>query len=246
MEEKMDLSGLTKILENLKERTLRSKDYYKFVIGLSTGALIFSVTFVEKFSLAPVYKPIIVIGWVCLVISIVTGVWLLPKRDSLDAQWKGFIDLIANTENILFGIEQDFGKFMTRKVISAFFEAKIVKDEEEVKKYKKDWVTPNGRLGIAFFKNIFSELEKTYPALSTAKPDFIREYEKWKQLITKERKSMYLPDVFKNLRETNQRVTFVDKVMTVSFYAGIILITLFSAINFLEINIIDLIRKLTS
>ncbi len=34
MDEKIDLSGLKKILDNLKERTLRNKDYYKFVIGL--------------------------------------------------------------------------------------------------------------------------------------------------------------------------------------------------------------------
>jgi len=120
VDEKIDLSGLTKILDNLKERTLRNKDYYKFVIGLSTGALLISVTFIDKFSLLPAYKPLTVIGWICLIISIITGVWLLPKHDSLETQWNGIIDLLSKAENVLYGIEQDVNKLITRFIISTF------------------------------------------------------------------------------------------------------------------------------
>jgi hypothetical protein len=86
MNDKLQPPLLPRILDTLKENTSRRKEYYKFVIGLSTGTLVFSVTFVEKFSLLQAFKPIIVIGWVCLIISIIAGVWLLAKQDWSEAQ----------------------------------------------------------------------------------------------------------------------------------------------------------------
>lgn len=246
MDEKIDLTDLKRILDNMKESNLRSKDHYKFVIGLSTGALVFSVTFIGKISF-PIYKPIILIGWVCLIISIITGVWLLPRRDSLEAQWKAIMDLLSKPENILFGIEQDVNKLMTRALISGFLREEMPKepkDEEKIKELKKAWLTPNGRKGKAFLQTMISALEKIYPPLATAMPDITREGEKWEQLITKHGKTMYLPNMFKRTRETSGRVDFMEKAMTGFFYAGIILITLSSAINFLSIDVVDIICRL--
>jgi hypothetical protein len=136
--------------------------------------LIFSVTSIEKFSAAPVYKGLIFVGWVCLIISTITGVWLLRKRDSLEAQWKGLKDVMGDMETTLFGLEQDFGKLITRGVINILLKEKILKDKDEL---QKDWLTPNGRVGIGFMKKMLSELEKSYPAFAAAKADFSREYE---------------------------------------------------------------------
>lgn len=247
MEEKIHLSDLTKIIDTMKEGSLRSKDYYKFVIGLSTGALVFSVTFVEKFSSAPVYKALIVIGWVCLIISVITGVWLLQKRDFLEAQWKAIIDVLSKPENIMFGIERDLGKLVTRSLASVFLKeetSKEPKDEEKIKKLKKEWLTPNGGKGKAYLKTMISILGEIYPPLATVTPDITRELEKWGQLLIKSGKMLYLPDMSKKLRETTVRVDLVDKVMRGFFFAGIILITLFSALNFLEIDVIGVIHRL--
>lgn len=247
MDEKIDLSGVKKILDNIKENTLRSKDYYKFVIGLSTGALLVSVTFVGKFSLLPAYKPLTVVGWICLIISVITGVWLLPKHDSLETQWNAIVDLLSKPENILFGIEQDVSKLMTRSLIRGFLKeemSKDPKDEEKIKNFKKEWLRPNGSKGKEFLKAMMSGLEMIYPPLATATPDITKELEKWGQLITKHGKSMYLPYMFKKLRETTIRVELVQKAMAGFFYAGIILITLSSAISFLQIDLIAIIRNL--
>ena len=247
MDEKIDLSGVRKALDNLKESTLRSKDHYKFMIGLSTGTLLFSVTFIDKFSLLPTYKPLIVIGWMCLIVSIITGVWLLQKRDFLEAKWKAIIDLFEKPEILLLGFEQDISKLITRSVISGFLKeeaSKESKDEEKIKILRKGWLTPNGSKGKEFLKAMTAVLEKIYPPLATATPDITKELEKWGQLITKYGKSMFLPYMLKRLRKTMIRVEFIQGIMTSLFYAGIILITLSSAISFLRIDLIGMIRNL--
>jgi len=55
---------------------------------------------------------------------------------------------------------------------------------------------------------------------------------------------MYFPNMLKEVRETTARVELADKAMTDFFYVGIILITLFSAINFLGIDVVSVIRHL--
>ena len=249
MDEKIDLSSAKKILDNLKEGTLRSKDYYKFVIGLSTGTLLVSVTFIDKFSLLPTYKSLIVIGWMCLIISVITGVWLLQERDSLETQWNTMIDFMTNPkpELILLTIERDVSKSITRSLISGFLKeeaSKEPKDEEKIKALQKEWLMPNGSKGKKFFRVMVSALEMIYPPLATAMPDITKELEKWGQLLTKHEKSMFLPNMLKRLRKTNTRVELIQKIMTGFFYAGIILITLSSAISFLEIDLIGMMRNL--
>ena len=249
MEKQIDLSGLTKSLDNLKEHYLRSKDYYKFIIGLSTGALVFSITFVEKFGAEPNCKSLMLIGWVCLIVSILAGVWLLEKYDLIQGQWKVIIDMLGTPKKILFGIERDVGKLVTRGLIDYFLKHEMSKEpkesnEERIKELRKDWFTANGRIGKAFLQRLFSDLEKIYPSLSRIMPDITREFEKWEQFLSKAGRDLYVPDILKKLREAFIRVGIVEKVMRGFFFAGIILITLFSATNFLEIDIIGLIRHL--
>jgi len=248
VDEKIDLSDIRKILDKVKESTLRSKDYYKFVIGLSTGALLISLTFIDKFSLLPAYKPLTVSGWICLIISIITGVWLLPKHDSLETQLNAIIDILSNPQNILFGFEQDINKLITRPLISYSLEKEMSKDpknEEKIKDLKKEWlIMQNGSKGKEIFKAMMSVFEKVYPPFANAMPDITKELEKWGQFLTKRGKSMYPPYMSKSFRETIVRVERVQKAMTVSFYIGILLITLSSAISFLRIDLIDTIHNL--
>jgi hypothetical protein len=249
VEKQIDSSGLTKYLDFLKERYLRSKDYYKFIIGLSTGALVFSITFIEKYGAETNCKSLMLMGWVCLIVSILAGVWLLEKFDSIQDQWKNIIDISEKPENILFGIERDVGKLVTRGCIDYLLKHEMAKEpkesnEEKIKELRKDWVNANGRIGKAFLQKIFSDLEKIYPSLSRIMPDITKEFEKWEQFLSKAGRGFYVPDILKKLREALIRVGIVEKVMRGFFFAGIILITLFSATNFLEIDIIGLIRRL--
>lgn len=240
-------SDFTKVLDSIKESTSRSKDYYKFVIGLSTGALVFSVTFIEKFTLLQAYKPIILIGWVCLIISIISGVWLLPKKDSFEAQLNAIRDTISNLHMSLLSIEQDFNKFIERSVIDFYLKhemSKESKDEEQIKKLKKDWAMANGGIAKGFYNIAVSKLEEINPTWPPFIRDLFKEIEAWKPLLSKSVKLMYIPNMSKQLRKTIVQVNWVEKVMTGFFYAGIILITLSSAINFLKIDVVGIIRRL--
>jgi hypothetical protein len=246
VDEKIDLSTLAKVLDKQKEETLRSKDFYKFVIGLSTGALLISLTFIDKFRLLPAYKPFIVIGWICLIVSIITGVWLLQKRDSLESQWNSIIYLLSQSENILYGIEPDISKVITRSLISGFLKeemSKDTKDEEKIKKLKKEWFLPNGSKGKVYLKKLISVLAEVYPPLAKAMPDITEELENWEKLINKYIKSLYLPSMSKKPRETIIWVECIQKAMTISFHAGIILITVSSAFSFMQIDLIGMIQK---
>ncbi len=247
MNEKIDLSKLRNVLDNFKESTLRSKEYYKFIIGLSTGTLLISVTFIDKFSLLPAYKPLIVIGWICLIISIISGVWLLPKHDFLESEWKAIMDFISEPEKILLGIEQDFDKFITRGLVSGFLReemSKDPKDEEKIRKLREEWLTPNGNKGKKFLNAMVSALQVIYPPLATAWPDITKEIGKWEKLMNKQGRLFYFPYRFRRIRKINKQVEVVQKVMAGSFYTGIILITLSSATSFLGVDLIGMICNL--
>jgi hypothetical protein len=237
MNDKLQPPSLQRILDTMKEYTLRRKEYYKFVIGLSTGTLVFSVTFVEKFSLLQVYKPIILIGWVCLVISIITGVWVLAKQDWSEGQVNSIISTLSNPQQIVLGFLPNLTKLLTEGIFDASLDpflkelfSKQPNAEELINKLKQ--VVPKTSLIKGLLNSMASAIQETNPSLALLIRDMIKEAEGWAQLITKCSKSVYLPDMSRHLRQTIIRMAWVEKAMMAFFYAGIILIALFSAINF--------------
>lgn len=64
--ELLDIKGLDWTIE----RNLKNIEYQKFYLSLSSGALVFSITFVQKISTSSEYSWIIVAGWISLLISI--------------------------------------------------------------------------------------------------------------------------------------------------------------------------------
>jgi hypothetical protein len=67
----------TDIFEKWKESLPIQKEHLKFIIGLSTGTLVFSITFFDKNTYALEYQWIAIIGWVFLLVTVVTGVSML-------------------------------------------------------------------------------------------------------------------------------------------------------------------------
>jgi len=98
MEEKIDLDSFSKSIENLKEVSVKSKDYIKFIIGLSTGTLVLSTTLAKDFFKTPQYNFILIIGWALLFISIVVGVWILPVLDNVQGRIEAMKRMFANPE----------------------------------------------------------------------------------------------------------------------------------------------------
>jgi hypothetical protein len=239
-------SDLNRMIDSVSGSASRSKDYNKFVIGLSTGALVFSPSLIEKFSRLPTSKPIILIGWLCLIISIITGVWLLRKQDEYESQIRSIRSLLS-TPGLILGIELDFEKFLTRVLVSGFLKEEMSKDpknEERIKKLKKDLIMPDAGVGKKFLVKMLSVIKEINPAWAQAMDDIVKEAESWGVLFSKHSKSLYIPNIAKKFRQTTVRMQILEKVMMRCFFAGIILITMFSAINFFSIDVISLIRSL--
>jgi hypothetical protein len=78
-------------------------------------------------------------------------------------------------------------------------------------------------MGLIAVATVINYIDRT--SLAVMWPDISKELENWEQLIKKSIKSLYLPSMSKKLRETIIRVEFIQKAMTTSLYAGIILIT---------------------
>ena len=251
MNEKDELSDFTsdlnRIIDSVRENVSRSKDYYKFLIGLSTGALVFSVTLIKNFSPSPTCRPLILIGWLCLIISVITGVWLLRKQDEVESQIKSIKAMGSDPTQLFFGIEQDLDKFVTRALLSGYLKkesARDPKNEERIKELKKDFVMPNGKVGKAFLSEMVSVIEKINPAWAPVMHDIVKEAKSWGDLLRKQSKLLYVPNMAKKLRKNYVRISIFEKAMMGSFFAGIILITMFSAINFFSIDVISVIRNL--
>ena len=63
-----DLIG--QAVKTFAETSLRSKDYYKFIIGLATGTLVFSSTFTKELLPSPEYKLLLAVGWFGLLVCV--------------------------------------------------------------------------------------------------------------------------------------------------------------------------------
>ena len=130
MEEKIDLDSFSKSIESLKEVSIRSKDYIKFVIGLSTGTLILSTTLAKDFFKTPQYNFILIIGWFLLFISIVVGVWILPVWDNIQGWFELMKKIFGNPEEAKWLL---MGKLGEHRIIEWMKQAtpdKLMEDEK--------------------------------------------------------------------------------------------------------------------
>lgn len=235
MTDKKQAPTLQGSLEYLREITSHRKDYYKFVIGLSTGTLVFSVTFIEKFNVFQVHKPIILVGWVCLIISIICGVWLLAQQDWSEVQVNQIITVLSNPQEAILGTVPHAAKVLTDGIIDGVLDSlnhTQPNGEEALDKLKEALkALPNKTTLLKDFLNIIvSTGQQTNPSLALLLGEMIKEGEAWAQFLSKYSKSV--PEMSRRFRKTTVAISYVEKTMMWAFYAGIILITVFSAINF--------------
>jgi ATP/ADP translocase len=97
MDENDKFKDLNRLLETLEKYSVKSKDYIKFVTGLSTGTLVFSAALAKEFIKTPQYQFILIIAWACLFISIILGVWILPGGDKLQSLMETLKRLLAES-----------------------------------------------------------------------------------------------------------------------------------------------------
>ncbi|MBN1255480.1 MAG: hypothetical protein JXA50_09435 [Deltaproteobacteria bacterium] len=221
------------VLDNLKDASPKSKDYYKFIIGLATGTLIFSVTFLKEFHIFPEYKLILIIGWLCLLVSIIAGVLVLPKLDHLHARVQSLKGLLKSSEEIGVIVKKELQQHYIKTWIKSFIDP-VFKDD---KNRKEELYKTLDKLSTKRLKKFLKSLGLAGVKDSTAIHfigDFFKEMFKFLSLIKMVEREKNPIFVFKSVRQNILQMFWFDRVMKYTFFVGIIAISFFSIINFLR------------
>ena len=222
MDENDKFKDLNRFLETFEKSSVKSKDYIKFVIGLSTGTLVFSAALVKEFIKTPRYQFILIIAWACLFISIILGVWILPGGDRLQNLVESFKRLLAESpEKMKSLVEKKLQEHYIRDWIKKILSSDLENDERMKNFYKS--------LETAPLKNLKKVLEKV-SELGVKEPDkirflkeFVKEILNFSPLAKIEEQMMYPPTLFKNLRRTIWQLLYLERVMGLRVRVWVIL-----------------------
>jgi len=232
MEEKNGLQEFNEALDTLRESSQKNKDYYKFIIGLATGTLIFSVTFLKEFVQFPEYKFILIIGWFCMLVSIITGVLVLPKGDILQVKLNNLKNLLKSPEKLIALSKRELQEHYIKSYIKTSVES-VIKDDEKA----KDFYKLLNKLSAETLKKLYEGLQLTgvdNPKDIRFLKEFLREIFRFLSLLKIEERESYPPALFRSLRIIILELIYLEKVMKYAFFFGIFAISLFSIINFLR------------
>ena len=134
MENKIDLAGFNEAMEGIKESSVTSKDYIKFIVGLSTGTILLSVTLVKEFIKFPQYNFILIIGWIFLFVSIILGVWILPAMDNVHVKFGLLKRLATHPEEVTPILKKKLREHYIKELIKGSIPSHL-KDDEKIKDF---------------------------------------------------------------------------------------------------------------
>ncbi len=240
MEEKIDLDSFSKSIEGLKEVSIKSKDYIKFIIGLSTGTLILSATLAKDFFKTPQYNFILIIGWALLFISIVVGVWILPIGDNLQGRFEAIKRMFSNPEEASRVLTGKLGEHYIIEWMKKLTPDKL-REDKEIQDFFKKW---ESYLTVKDLKpEQLKKLKELTESFSTVGirdefknkiKDLVTEMFSLYSLIKYYEKAIYFPYVLKSLRWGVWQMRYLEKVMRYSFFVGMLAILVFAIINFIK------------
>jgi uncharacterized membrane protein len=73
-------------------------DFKKRIISLAGGIIILSITFLNNIAPQRMWLEVIILGWICLVISIIFGIWSQTKalRDHREVTWEYYLSIMKD------------------------------------------------------------------------------------------------------------------------------------------------------
>jgi hypothetical protein len=233
MDENDKFKDLNKFLETLEKSSVKSKDYIKFVIGLSTGTLVFTATLAKEFIKTPHHQFILIIGLTCLFISIILGVWILPGGDRLQSLFEIFKRLLSKSpEEMKSLVEKSLQQYYIRDWIKRILPSGLESDERMKTFYKS--------LENAPLRNLRKVLEKV-SELGINEPDkirflreFVEELLNFSLFIKIDQQASYPPILFRSIRMTIWQLIYLERVLRYTFFIGMFAILIFSIINLLH------------
>ena len=234
MAEEDAFKRLEEVLDNLKDSSPKSKEYCKFIISLATATLVFSVTFLKEFGTFPEYNFILVIGWLCLLASIISGVLLLPKPDQLVSTMQNIRNLFKIPREILLAsirkeLQQHYIKDWIKGIIDPILEGNPKKKEEIYQWMDK---LPTKHLKAFYDKMTLLRVEGSEDIRFLR--EFVEELYRFLSLTKRVQKEMNPAFLFGKFRKIVLGTIWLDRVMKYTFFTGIFAISLFSIISILE------------
>ncbi len=209
----------------------QQREDLRFIIGLATGALVFSVTFVEKIAPVPKYKALLVAGWGALLVSILVGIEVWRRMAAL-ASLGSALDQTSRLWVLL--AQGPFEKHILVELLSGLGSQEGESKEETVdqlrEKYKKD-LTPEH---IEKMRRRFlgTESDKR-PGAQGLVDELLAGLMKMGSLLDWLTKGARPKAFLKSARTNIFLLVYLIPVSLYSFYLGTLLIALFGILNFL-------------
>jgi len=233
MVEDDSIKTLERFLDDLKESSVKSKEYYKFIIGLSTGTLVFSITFLKEFVTFPEYKFILIIGWFCLLTSIIAGVLVLPKIDDLHAYFQYAKNLFGSKETLAPIIRKELQEHYLKSLIKSYVDP-IVKDHEKEKVELYEFLEKLPAKGLKKYFERLQLIRVKDPKTISFIKEFLEETFKILSLTKMIERYGNPSFILKRIRKSLFQLIWLNRLMKYAFFVGIFAISVFSIINFLR------------
>ena len=205
-----------------EESVRQAKSDWRFMIGLETGALMFSLAFIREFAQVPQVICLLVLGWLALLFSILASVALLWISQSIVVAFREARAWLK----ILPKVPLD--KYMLVEVMAKVLEEKTEEGESTIQQVRERL---QGELQPERVKELYPHIIK---ALRSAKAPKWRlavealKFAKFAQKIT-EAKS---PDkLFRSMRRGFFLLHYLHPISLGSFSLGIFFIALFAIFN---------------
>jgi hypothetical protein len=233
--------NIDELIESIEKLSLKSKDYIKFIIGLSTGALVLSSTLVKEFIKFPQYNFILIIALVCFFVSIISGVWIFPLWDKFQGRVEIMKSLFKRPMESLDAIsKRRYGEQTLMNVIKGFTPPVLMEKNEiqDIIKLWDNYISKKelDKKHLKKLKNLFESISRIsikdeYKSMSD---DAIKELFKCYHFFKGYEEKAYLPNLLKGIRRANSLIPRFELVMRYSFFVGMLAILVFAIINFIK------------
>ena len=207
--------------EITKESLALTKELQKLILGLATGTLVFSVTFVDKLEAELFQKWILASGWASLLISILAGVafisvllrqYIFNRELPLEIYGLDFPRKMKNRTKEFIKKEFSFDENEAEKMADLFSRKEVWESISKEGEFKSHSL----RKAAGVMAKLFSLLDKIYKEKGDGDPPF---------------PTKMIKKIISHLTIWNKVAAILAYVSQAAFFVGIVLIALFAFLN---------------
>ena len=218
-------------LKELQEGFRESKEDLRFTIGLATGTFMFSVAFIDQIASNPGFRWLLVLGWLALLISIITSLEIFRRFQSFIMSAKSIPKLGEVFEESM-AAEKD----ILIRVLATLFAGKEEEGGQTVDELRDEFQKKfKGEKKVEeVYKFAIKRLSEEGSRLEGPEAELFKlpvEVLKLGKTLRIFYKAATPSKVFKSFRKEILVIHYLTPVPIYSFYAGVLFIALFAIFN---------------